>query len=164
MDLITWRIARIEISASDAHLFKNGGLICYAVTDEPPSLLWEKGEPPITAHEIANLERAKALLVGYEPSEANTVSINRENMRSGVVNQPRQHIEGDCRFYEFEDGHASAADDGGWVSALFTSLDAARSWRGHFDEAEAEFRRLNNGPQGEVLVPPRDTVPNDQQK
>ncbi len=71
------------------------------------------------------------------------------------MKQPRQIVDGTCTFYEFDDGHASAADGGGWVSALFTSVDAARSWLGHFGEAEAEFRRINGGGLGEVLLPPR---------
>lgn len=71
-------------------------------------------------------------------------------------NQPLRIVDGDCTFYEFEDGHASAADDGGWVSALFTSLRAARSWKGHFTEAEAEFRRLNDGkPYAEIFLSER---------
>lgn len=71
------------------------------------------------------------------------------------MSQPKQIEDGDCRFYEFEDGHASAADGGGWVSALFVSLDAAKSWRDHFTEAEVEFLRINGGKRGHNLLPSR---------
>ena len=72
------------------------------------------------------------------------------------MKQPRQIIDGDYTFYEFDDGHASMADSAGWVSALFVSLVAAQSWRGHADDAEKEFRRLNGGKsQGGNFVPER---------
>lgn len=64
------------------------------------------------------------------------------------MQQPKQIIDGDVTYYEYADGFASAADGCGWVSALFVSVDAARSWRGHFTDAEIEFRRMNGGPQG----------------
>ena len=76
-------------------------------------------------------------------------------MTARMQPQLRQIIDGDCRFYEFDDGHASAADGGGWVSALFVSLDAAQSWRGHFNEAEVEFLRINGGKRGSALLPKR---------
>lgn len=70
------------------------------------------------------------------------------------MKQPQQIIDGDCRFYVHADGYASAADGAGWVSALFVSLDAAKSWRDDFYGAEREFRRLNGGKsQGSALVP-----------
>lgn len=70
------------------------------------------------------------------------------------MKQPKQIISGDCRFYIHADGCVSAADDGGWVAAVFASLDAAKSWRGDFTAAELEFRRLNDGKdQGSALVP-----------
>lgn len=61
-------------------------------------------------------------------------------------------VDGSLMLYEFADGHATAADDGEWVSARFESVEAARSWVGHFDEAELEFRRINNGRYGPELV------------
>ena len=72
------------------------------------------------------------------------------------MTQPRQIIDGDVTYYEHGGGYASAADGAGWVSALFVSVDAAKSWRDDFGAAEREFRRLNGGPQGEALVPARD--------
>lgn len=70
--------------------------------------------------------------------------------------QPREIVDGCYRFFEFDDGHASMADGAGWVSALFVSLAAAKSWRGYVDDAEAEFRRLNGGKsQGKNFVPER---------
>lgn len=74
------------------------------------------------------------------------------------MQQPKQIVDGDVTYYEHADGYASAADGGGWVSALFVSVDAAKSWRDHFPDAEAEFRRLNGGPQGKALVPHRNHV------
>ena len=46
-------------------------------------------------------------------------------------------------FYEFKDGHASAAENHCWIGCLFDSLDSAISWRDHWDEAEKEFKRIN---------------------
>lgn len=70
------------------------------------------------------------------------------------MKQPQQIIDGDCRFYVHDDGSVSAADGGGWVSALFVSLDAAKSWRDDFGVAELEFRRLNDGKgEASLLLP-----------
>jgi hypothetical protein len=46
--------------------------------------------------------------------------------------------------YRFPDGHASCAEDDVWISALFTSPEAALSWRDDWDGAERRFRELNH--------------------
>jgi hypothetical protein len=45
--------------------------------------------------------------------------------------------------YKLPDGSADCAVDDIWVSALFESPEAALSWDGFWDDAEARFRELN---------------------
>jgi hypothetical protein len=56
-------------------------------------------------------------------------------------------------YYLHPDGHATAADGAGWVSALFANLEAAQSWQKHFSEAEAKFKEINgdNVPRDKLL-------------
>lgn len=63
---------------------------------------------------------------------------------------------GSVTVHVFPEGYASCADDGGWVSALFTSSESALSWKGHYVEAEALFRDLNKPTgKGNNYVPAR---------
>jgi hypothetical protein len=50
---------------------------------------------------------------------------------------------GKITFYLHPDGHCTAADGAGWVSALFASLEAAESWADDFNAAEVAFGELN---------------------
>lgn len=60
----------------------------------------------------------------------------------------------DSTFYTFVNGRASMATDGVWISALYESLEAAKSWVGHEIESEEAFARLNaaTGGKGELLL------------
>lgn len=73
-------------------------------------------------------------------------------VKGDIRSWPRQIKDGEHVFYQFQDGMASVAVDNVWVSAMFESLEAAKSWKGHFFDAEKEFRRLNGGPRGEKLI------------
>lgn len=52
------------------------------------------------------------------------------------------------RFYEFSDRSSTMAIDGSWVSAVFESLEAAKSWVGDSIEAERVFRANDRKPIG----------------
>lgn len=52
------------------------------------------------------------------------------------------------RFYEFSDGTTTMAIEGAWVSAIFESLSAAKTWIGDSLEAERVFRANDRRPIG----------------
>jgi hypothetical protein len=57
-------------------------------------------------------------------------------------------------FYLHPEGHVTASEHEVWVSAIFTNLEAASSWKGHFDEAERRYKEMNSGkpaPWGDFL-------------
>lgn len=62
----------------------------------------------------------------------------------------------DVTFYEGDDDDpaVSMAVHHCWISALFESLEAAKSWANHPNEAEEAFAKLNvaTGGKGEVLL------------
>lgn len=68
--------------------------------------------------------------------------------------QPLKAELGDLTLYKFPDGHSSCSIGGAWIGALFESPEAALSWNGAWDEAEAKFRDINQpSGKGENLLP-----------
>ncbi len=80
----------------------------------------------------------------------NTGTPNRTAQPKQVLDPKYPHV----HFYVFEDGHTSMAVHSCWVSALFESLDAAKSWVGFDLDADKAFAKLNaaTGGKGELFL------------
>jgi hypothetical protein len=73
--------------------------------------------------------------------------------------QPYAATVGNITVYKFPDGHASCAVDQSWISALFVSPEAAISWDGFWDQAEALYKFFNTPENGRTtMLPVRGTT------